>query len=755
MLLKGLKKTSVTSFVLFLFLFLLGPLAAAKVTVHIGPTPIPGGDAVHKDDITLHNDRIAVSLAVGTPAPWGVAQGGLIDAAAKKDGAWDMNRLTLMDFLPHQWSEWASTEAGVRVLEEGDQRAVVRVERRWREAALVTTYTLNDGEDRIHFQTVMTNEGAEPMSGLLTGYGLWALAGALQEPAGAEKVRKGRKELAEVDAPLTKTTCAYEEEWALCLYGPFFNRSSYEGKDLYRLHTLNPKESRTFDGWMSVLPSGDISPAAAAEAKAEKKELGTIKGRVTAADHKTIARPAVIAEKDGHLITWTLGRDGRYELTLPAGDYEVYASALNHAPSGKQKVKVKAGANNPEVNFSGLAAPGQVTFKVADQKGRPLSARLTLEKGVAQAVSFLGVKTLFTTLENKGEVTAPLAPGHYTFLASHGPSFFTKPKSFEVEVASGQAAQIQAPLEVKFDLRPDGWYSGDLHHHSNLLDADTPPEYLVRAQAADGLDFIFISDHDTVANHQAIAEFARKAGLDFIPGLEISPSWAHFNVYPLPLGRGLDIEPAQATAAELFAAARKAGARIIAVNHPTIEYGYFTSRDAGAIPGGYHGGFNLMEINESANFSKDIPLFWDYWNDGARYWLTGGTDSHNVWREISGATRAFVHLDGPVSVDGFIDGLLAGRSFVSRGPLIVPEIMFGSSVPAGRPLTLTFDLKSVNGLKRAALIGQGREIDVRNLEGPEARVSFKIDSPAKGDWFSLVVADSKDLGAWGNPVWVE
>ena len=745
---------------LVLSFFLVSP-ALAKVTVLTGPTPIPGGDAVHKDDLTLMNEKIAVSLAVGTPAPWGVAQGGLIDAAAKKGGSWDMDRLTLTDFLPDKWSEWASTEARVTVLENSDQQAVVQAERRWREASVVTTYTLNDGDDRIHIKTVITNEGAEPLADILTGYGQWAKAGALQEPAGAEKVREGRKVMAEVKAPLTKTTFAYEEDWALGLYGPFFNHSSYEGKDLYRLHTLKPKESKTFEGWMAVLPSGDISPAIVAEAEFEKKKIGIVAGQVTAADGQAIARPAVIAEKDGRLISWTLGRDGRYELTLPAGDYEIYASALNHAPSAKQKVKVKVkvkeGAKAAEADFSGLAGPGQVTFNVTDQNGQPLAGRLAIDKGVTQAISFLGPKTLFTSLEKKGEVTAPLAPGQYSFQAAYADPFLAVPVGVEVEVASGQAAQIQIPLEVKFDLRPAGWFNADLHHHSNLLDADTPPEYLVRSQVAAGVDFTFISDHDTVGNHQEIAGFSKKAGLEFIPGLEISPSWAHFNIFPLPLGRSLGIDPAQATAAEIFAAARKAGAKVIAVNHPNIEYGYFTAKSRGTIPGGYVEGFDLFEINGLENFTKDIPMYWEYWNSGKKYYLTGGTDNHNVWRGKSGAMRAFVHVDGPPTVDGFVKNLLAGRAFISQGPLIEPELMFGSTAPAGRPLALTFNLKSVNGLKTAALIGRGEEIEARNLEGEgaEAQVVFQVEKPEKGGWFALVVTDAKDLKAWGNPVWVE
>lgn len=735
----------------------LAPMAAAKVEVLVGPTPIPGGDALAADDLTLMNDKGAVSIAVGSVPPWGVAKGGILDAAAKKDGQLDMDRLTLADFLTDKWAEWASTDAKVDIVKHDDQEAVIQAERNWRDASIVTTYTMKDGDDKVYLKAVMTNNGQEDMTDLMSGFALWAKAGALKEPVGAEGVRAGRKVVAEIKKPGTSHTVAYDEDWALALYAPYATHANYEGKDMYGKHTLKPGESRTFEGWLQLLPSGDISPALAAEAVVEGQKLGAIKGTVKSTGTETIAMPAVVAERDGSIYTWALGKDGQYNMTLPVGEYELYAAAQYYSPSAKQKVTVKE-SGNEDVNFSGLIVPGKVTFKVADQEGQPLPGRLSIEKGVEQPIVFLGPSTIFTKITPKGQVTVSLAPGDYTFSATHAAYFMAPPKEFDLSVKPDQTVEAAVTLDLAAKPRARGWYNADLHHHSNLLDADTPPEFLVRSQSAAGVDLTFISDHDTVANHHEIDKFSKEAGLLFIPGLEISPSWAHFNVYPLPLGVGIEADATKDTVSEVFASARKAGARVIVVNHPTIEYGYFTARDRGTIPGGkFDTSFDLMEINSLENFEKDVPLYWELWNEGLRKYLSGGTDNHNVWKTMSAVMRVFAKVDGELTVDKFIDSLLAGHAFISQGPLIYPETMFGSVLPAGKGAKLAFDLESVMGLDKAVLIGNGQELETRVFEDQpsQGRVEFDIKQPRGGQWFALVVYDKDGRRAWGNPVWVE
>ncbi|MEX2396464.1 MAG: hypothetical protein WD491_05525, partial [Balneolales bacterium] len=56
------------------------------VSIQQGPTPIPNGDALDQDDITLQNEKFAVSFSVSSRPPWGVARGGILDLAIIEDG---------------------------------------------------------------------------------------------------------------------------------------------------------------------------------------------------------------------------------------------------------------------------------------------------------------------------------------------------------------------------------------------------------------------------------------------------------------------------------------------------------------------------------------------------------------------------------------------------------------------------------------------------------------------------------------------
>lgn len=62
----------------------------------------------------------------------------------------------------------------------------------------------------------------------------------------------------------------------------------------------------------------------------------------------------------------------------------------------------------------------------------------------------------------------------------------------------------------------------DLHLHTNVSDGHLGPTALVHACAAAGLGVIAVTDHDTTAGWEEAARAARAAGIEFIPGVEIT-----------------------------------------------------------------------------------------------------------------------------------------------------------------------------------------------------------------------------------------
>ena len=72
----------------------------------------------------------------------------------------------------------------------------------------------------------------------------------------------------------------------------------------------------------------------------------------------------------------------------------------------------------------------------------------------------------------------------------------------------------------------------DLHAHSTASDGtDAPPVVMARAREA-GLDVVALTDHDTVAGHEAAAA-ALPEGLTLVPGAELSCVWEGISLHLL------------------------------------------------------------------------------------------------------------------------------------------------------------------------------------------------------------------------------
>ena len=182
------------------------------------------------------------------------------------------------------------------------------------------------------------------------------------------------------------------------------------------------------------------------------------------------------------------------------------------------------------------------------------------------------------------------------------------------------------------------------------------------------------------------------------------------------------------------------------------------------MPGGHDDGFDLVEIEPATDEEKiehtrkTVERAWQLWNDGRRVYFAAGSDVHDVWNKISGSARSYVHVQGELTIEKFIDSLKNGRSYASQGPLIFPELMFGSEIQhaKGAELRLKYSVYAVNGLKSVQLIGQGEEVDRSDMQmnATSSSVEFTVYPGPENSWYSLVVVDSNDKRAYSNPIWV-
>lgn len=94
----------------------------------------------------------------------------------------------------------------------------------------------------------------------------------------------------------------------------------------------------------------------------------------------------------------------------------------------------------------------------------------------------------------------------------------------------------------------------DLHTHSVASDGTQQPADVIASAVEAGLDVVALTDHDTTSGWAEAADAARRLGMVFVPGTEVSCSWRGISVHLLsylhdPENAGLlgEIEHARAS----------------------------------------------------------------------------------------------------------------------------------------------------------------------------------------------------------------
>ncbi len=75
------------------------------------------------------------------------------------------------------------------------------------------------------------------------------------------------------------------------------------------------------------------------------------------------------------------------------------------------------------------------------------------------------------------------------------------------------------------------WLAGDLHAHTEHSDGSLTIDELATLAAAQGLDFLAVTDHNTVSHHPLLAAAGARAGLTLLPGQEVTTHRGHANAF--------------------------------------------------------------------------------------------------------------------------------------------------------------------------------------------------------------------------------
>ncbi|MGI8422756.1 MAG: CehA/McbA family metallohydrolase [Chloroflexota bacterium] len=227
---------------------------------------------------------------------------------------------------------------------------------------------------------------------------------------------------------------------------------------------------------------------------------------------------------------------------------------------------------------------------------------------------------------------------------------------------------------------PSGWLKGDLHVHSNHSDGRWSIDDLVQHVRLHRLDFLALTDHNTISGRTALRRALADAALSplLIDGMELTTFWGHANALGVsewidwrvrgPAGQGGDgMTTVQSAAGQVHGLGG-----LFVVNHPRSagypwctgcrwEYGDETLEYADAI--------EVLNGAWPRKQNKDALALWDRWlNEGYRIPATAGTDSHGFAKQPD--LLGFTYVRSGRSAGSILDAVKRGNGYLSRGPSI-------------------------------------------------------------------------------------
>lgn len=247
---------------------------------------------------------------------------------------------------------------------------------------------------------------------------------------------------------------------------------------------------------------------------------------------------------------------------------------------------------------------------------------------------------------------------------------------------------VTVTYTVTFTYRQRILLKGDTHTHSRASDGRLTASQLAQLAEAQGLDFLFLTDHNNYAHNDFLPE---TGSVRLFPGSE----WTHYEGHAGMLGVRRPLHspfcvnsPSEAWAK--LAEARENGA-LVAVNHPFCP-------NCGWHFGLESGGFDLVEVwnGDTADSANRACLQW--WHrqlcQGRRYPIIGGSDFHSIHPggQLGQPTTAVYAMSR--SLSDVLAALRRGNSYVKswpKGPDLwagCGDAVLGETAPRGTPVSL-------------------------------------------------------------------
>ena len=235
-----------------------------------------------------------------------------------------------------------------------------------------------------------------------------------------------------------------------------------------------------------------------------------------------------------------------------------------------------------------------------------------------------------------------------------------------------------------------GWYRGDLQSHCHHSDAAGGPELLHASARAAGLDFLAVTDHNTISQRRYFNP-ASSPELIFVRGIEVTTEFGHANVFGTD--EWIDFRFEQPGDPAIMAARVRELGGVLSINHdkPTIEWQWPRPETA------------CMEVWQSAWPALNAISLAKYQGllaTGRRITAIGGSDYHQpATLEADnplflGRPTTVMHLE-ELSEAAILGALRSGYGYVTESPkgphleLTASGRPMGSFVPRTQSVEVT------------------------------------------------------------------
>jgi len=307
------------------------------------------------------------------------------------------------------------------------------------------------------------------------------------------------------------------------------------------------------------------------------------------------------------------------------------------------------------------------------------------------------------------------------------------------------------------------WLRGDLHSHTHHSDAEAAQSVAALASLArgQGLDFLFITDHNTTAGLMEV-DAVTSTDLLVAGGVELTTYWGHALVLGTRDWIDWRVRPGIGAMGRIAEAAAARGQAFI-IAHPQSLGDPVCTGCAWRFGEVMPGPARLVEVWNgpwpcSSNNAAGLALWYDWLNQGLRIFATAGSDIH--------APRDYDHQPGfthvyadALSESALLRAVRAGRMVLSSGPLLRLEAegdgghwLVGDTVRS--PATYHVTWAEVPQGARLRVLVDGRPLHQAEVDASGDYV-WSMD-PMDGHW---VVAElwrwDGDLLAVTNPLFLD